>query len=187
MKKISKVLVFVLAFVTFVTFESKAQEMTKENFQVELENGVVSFVRSVKPVYTEGMSLKQFKLKLIGQSNFATITPEGDALIAKSFTLISKGSPEDVIKKEGLKEFSLAVKYIFEYQKANNIELSSDKGSVSLFGGNADGLNQGFRTAEKCRWYQVGCHIRNLIAWIESHPNTIGFAVDVFCFFTPWC
>lgn len=191
MKKISKVLVFVLAFVTFATLESNAQKVTKEQAQVELENGLIKFVNAVRPAYTttKGMNLQKFKLTLVGKSNAENITPQGNALIAKAFTLISNGSSEEVIKKEGLNDFVAATKYMVEYNQSNKLEIASDKGCIALFGGNVDELAQSFptpegqtyRVAEKCRWYQVGCHLRNFWAWLGT--ITPGDVIEVLSWF----
>ena len=182
MKKFSKVLVFVLAFISFATVQSKAQEITKEKVQVELENGVVSFVNAVRPAYVQGMTLDKFKVTLVGKSNALNITKEGSNLLNKAFALVSSNSSDAEIKKQGIKEFAAVAKYVLEYNKANNLTLKDDKGSAVVFGGNADELNQTLTTGKAgCKWYQIGCHLTNLWNWINENSGAIGVFIDVAC------
>jgi hypothetical protein len=178
MKKLG--ILFVILFV-FLNSRGISQDYTDpKTFQTELENGVVSFVNTVKGVY-DGSDLVTFKTKLIGAKNIKTITKEGDALLNEAYALIAKGANEAEIKKEGLKEFAAATSFVLDYIQKNQIAPDSKVSFVVLFGGDEAGLNEsGLEVAGKpCKWWQIGCHLSNAWDWIVKNQNTLKTIAEI--------
>lgn len=150
---------------------------TQNTVQVELENGTVSFINSVRFVYTSGMSLAGFKENLIGLQNINTIPAVGNELLDKAFQLLSSNASVSEIKAQGTAAFAKATLFVLEYAKANNLSIGSNQVSAILFGGNEAGLRED--DGGGCKWWQIGCHLDNIWDWIIGNPKTVNIIIKI--------
>jgi hypothetical protein len=159
--------------------QSNTPTYDQNTLRVELENGMVSFVNSVKFAYTSGISETAFKTALIGNKNLQTIPAVGNELLNKTYALLAINANEQQIKQQGLREFAQATIFVLEYTQNNNLQINSERASVALFGGDAEELNSRLTEdlRKKCKWYQFGCHLGNLWAWIKNNPKTVEIAI----------
>ncbi|TAG04556.1 MAG: hypothetical protein EAZ44_04640 [Cytophagia bacterium] len=152
---------------------SSKSEYDEEKLKIELENGLMSFVNSLRSEYSSEIDFATFKLNLIGNSNLTTITVEGNALLEKTYQLLSENSDEVTIKREGLKEFAQATLFAIKYVENNISDASAfDKAWVELFGGNEISLKDG-SLKKPCKWYQVGCHLSNFWGWLGRNKENV--------------
>ncbi|GAA4318087.1 hypothetical protein [Flaviaesturariibacter amylovorans] len=154
-----------------------AQSFTQDEMKRDLEAGVVSFVRSVKGQFPGGAgNFDEFRLKLIGSSNVASITPEGNELLKVTYEFIQQGASDDQIKEAGIRSFARALNVVLHHESKGYSGADLERGSAALFGGDASGLlgyqptaRTGVRDCpdyRECRWFQLGCHAHNVSTWI---------------------
>jgi len=163
---------FIMSLIMLVSVNANAQKTKLTDKEVaylkaEFRNGMASFVESVKPIYTSGMSYNSFKKNLIGTS-VKNITSEGDALLNKAYTyLVNSKSSSFIINNDSGKEIAVALFYTKKY----NIEKKSSNGDLVLFGNLTGKSFPGDTLLNKqreCRWYQVGCHVANAWDWLVN-------------------
>ncbi len=176
MKKITFLLLYVISFISV-----NAQKITKDDMRSSLEEGIVSFVKSVKSTVGQdvGANYEEFKSKLIGSSNLASLPIEGNNLLALTYQLIKDNADDNEIKTQGFNTFKLAATYALN-NEANNPTPSKtiQNGGNALFGGSESAF-KGFdpteagRAAAGCgsyhscaHWYSIGCHLHNAGVWI---------------------
>jgi len=163
---------FLITIIMIISFNANAQKTKLTDKEVaymkaEFRNGMASFVESVKPIYTSGMSYTSFRFALIG-TNSKNITKEGNALLNKAYTYIvnSKSSDYIIINDSG-KEIAVALFYIKKYDLKNK----SSNGDLVLFGNTKGKTFPGDSLLNKqreCRWYQLGCHLSNAWDWLVN-------------------
>jgi hypothetical protein len=182
MKKFKLLFLFLIAIVSV-----KAQDITKEEIKKSLEDGIVSFVQSVKS--TKGIQLdsyENFKLSLIGSNNLKSIPTEGNDLLSITYQLIKENASEAVIVSSGYTIFGKATKFVLETETKNsNPSKTLQNGSIALFGGdetslkgydanNAGRSEAGCGTHQNCaHWYNFGCHINNAAVWLCNHVHLL--------------
>ena len=181
---------FFLALVSLVLFSlnTKAQDYTAADAQSDLENGIVSYVNSIKKVIEPQNSFDDFKIKLIGPSNVKTITKEGNDLLLTAYNLIISNATESKIKEQGLSPFAKAFSVVLAYEDANGFSGPYlDNGSIYLYGGDSQGLLNYKAEADDCgkirvcaHWYSIGCHAHNVVVWICNHRETIALMIKLF-------
>ncbi len=132
-------------------------KVSSEQVRLALAESMVSFVSSVRPAFTAGMSAQEFQNALIGATK---PTIEGAALIKKAHEfLFSKTSDASIIQNYSGKEMSNI------YGKSEAVK--SSKGQVvdkDVFVSSGE-----FRPYENksngtiiCRWYDIRCHLIKL-------------------------
>ena len=156
--------------------------------QSQLIDGMISFVESVRPFYTTGDTYQQFKLKvLIGNQTTAartalpTLPPEGEAMLKKAYEYLSNGlTNRGIAGKDNGKTIGEALLFTYNYQKDNS--KSSISADVALFGGNQLALENNplaETSKRRCKWWQVICHLENVINWINDHGDDVIEAVGI--------
>lgn len=166
------IVLFIMSLIMLVSVNANAQKTKLTDKEVaymkaEFRKGMASFVESVKPIYTSGMSYNSFKSSLIGTS-VKNITGEGEALLNKAYTyLVNSRSSNFIIKNDSGKEIAVALFYTKKY----NLEKKSTNGDLVLFGnltGNSFPGDSLLNKQRECRWYQVGCHLANAWDWLVN-------------------
>lgn len=163
LKNVMSVITLALVMLISVNVSAQKQQFSKsevENVKKNLRKTMNSFVEGVKPYYKDGISYSAFKRNLIGE-NFVKITVEGDALLKKSYTYISKNvTSKEILAKDNGEEIAKAYIFTTEYNKKNN----SKNGDFVLFG-NPTGNTFPDTILNKeapCRWYQLGCWFNHI-------------------------
>jgi hypothetical protein len=181
MKKITFLLLFFISFITL-----NAQDISKDEMKKSLEEGIVSFVKSVKSTIGAelGANYEAFKTQLIGASNLGSIPEEGNNLLALTYQLIKDNADDNEIIERGFNTFKLAAAYVLKNETNNpNPSNTLKNGQKALFGGNEssfkgfDPLEDGKVAAgggcgsyrECAHWYSIGCHLHNAGVWICQH------------------
>ncbi|GAA4318070.1 hypothetical protein [Flaviaesturariibacter amylovorans] len=176
---------------------TNAQDITQDEVKQDLRAGVVSFVRSVKGQFRGGTgNFDEFRLKLIGSANVATITAEGNDLLKVTYELIQQDATEDRIREVGFQPFARAMNLVLNHEAKGYSGANLENGSVALFGGDASslaGYDAQARTAagdcpdyRECRWYQLGCHAHNVGAWLCKNKDVlqaIYYVVQILSYF----
>lgn len=163
MKKLLFGFVAVIAF----GFNVSAQKFTSEEVRVELAKGMVSFVEGVKPAYIKGQTYETFEKTIIGKWQN---TENGTALLKKAYTYINSSVSSDaIIKTDSGIEIGNALSFVYTLQQKN-----PKADGVELFGGTTGDYNpySSLKMAS-CKWYQLLCHLNNLLNFIEDHQQTI--------------
>lgn len=156
--------------------------------QSQLIDAMISFVESVRPFYTEGDTYQQFKLKvLIGNQTSAartalpTLPPEGEAMLKKAYEYLSNRlTDRGIAEQDDGKTIGEALLFTYNYQKDNS--KSSISADVALFGGNQLALDNNplaESSRKKCKWWQVICHLENVINWINDHGDDVIEAIGI--------
>lgn len=156
--------------------------------QSQLIDAMVSFVESVRPFYTAGDTYQQFKLKvLIGNQTEAaktalpTLPPEGEAMLKKAYEYLSNGlTDRGIAGKDNGKTIGEALLFTYNYQKDNS--KSSISADVALFGGNQlvlDNNPLAESSRKRCKWWQVICHLENVIDWINDNGEDVIEAIGI--------
>lgn len=83
-------LIFSIILVAIVGFNSHAQGISDKEITEDMQNGIISFVNSVKNTIELQSSYSDFKEKLIGSKNMLSITKEGEDLLKVTYELIKK-------------------------------------------------------------------------------------------------
>jgi hypothetical protein len=163
-----KVLFSFLCFLLLGFSQLRAQEINAETVKKEIEDGLISFVSSVKDE-SKGHTnnYEEFRLHLIGEKNVETITEEGNALLSKTYKLIVEDASEKAIINDGMKEFAGAFKFMLSSEIGNLKNANLEEASIKLFGGNESKVSAE-KKEKKCKWYQIGCHLSNLWSWLMS-------------------
>ena len=141
---------------------------------------MVSFVESVRPAYSDKISFKSFKGKLLNDE--IGLTVEGDKLLESAFGFLqNKTTSDEIIKVGNVKPLMDAFVFINDY----NTKFKSSKGDFALFGMNSDNdavLKTPYKT---CKWYQIFCHLSNAWNWLVENLETIVHVASVYCQFFP--
>ena len=185
MKKM--ILIFCYFFASLFTLKANNENLSEELIKKDIEDGIVSFVNSIKPIVqlSEITSYEQFRLQLIGLQNSESITQEGNELLQITYELLVSNANAETVIQMGFKPFAKALKYIIEYEKDQEVfsGYTLNKGSVQLFGGNEVGLLMASTNIaeagdcgehrEGCKWYQFGCHAHNIGVWFCNNYKTL--------------
>ncbi|MBF6607141.1 MAG: hypothetical protein ITG00_00190 [Flavobacterium sp.] len=171
-----KKVIFGLVAIAFISFTGNAQKMSNDQIRTEYAKGMISFVESVRPVYTAGMSFKDFKSKL--SVDDTDLTPEGSQLLLSSYTfLANKTSQREILEKGDVRPLMNASLFVINYNK----DRGTNVGEQILFGiENSTYLPAGEK-ARKCKWYQIGCHLSNIFNWIVENAETITSVLITYC------
>lgn len=178
--------ILLIASIFVLTFQGFTQKISEEEVKKDLEDGIVSFVHAVKPAYVENMSESDFLKLLVGGNNLSTITAEGRSLISKAYTFITAGASDEKIREEGLSAMAAAANFVFKYNIENSLPGTDPKGSIQLFGGDESSFNGTIgeeARAAPCKWYQLGCHLKKLWAWIGENSEQIGVIIAIVALF----
>ena len=174
-----KLLFGVMATVLF-SFIGNAQKATNNEIRLEFAKNMVSFVESVKPAYSEKISFKTFKAKLLNDE--IGLTVQGDKLLESAYIFLqNKTTSDEIIRVGNVKPLMEAFLFINDY----NNRTKSAKGDLVLFGMNSDNdavLKTPYKT---CKWYQIFCHLSNAWNWLVENLGTIVLLGNSYCLFFP--
>lgn len=146
---------------TFVGAQSKSSQ---ENTRAILATAMVSFMESVKPAYSVGMSYESFQNLLTGG---ARPTTEGSTLIRKAHDFLSKKYSNQAIldNYSGLEIASAYVK-LKALNDSRFADISKDLFTTST--GNFNPYQNKRPRPTSCYWYQMSCHLGDHYAQINS-------------------
>lgn len=153
-----KKLVFgLIATITFV-FNTNAQNISQNELREILAKGMVEFTNSLKPAFEKSKDTEDFK-KIVTGAWYPKITREGNDLLNASYKLLSqKASNEEILRNYNGKEMAAAALYVDGLVKKG---VKTD--GSELFGGTTGDYNPYANTiTARCRWYQIGCWIREI-------------------------
>lgn len=150
---------FVVLFFSFSAFAQK--EISREQVRLALAESMVSFVESLRPEFTPGMTYSQFQTALVQNSK---PTLEGAALLRKAHEYLSTKTSNAAI----LQNYS-ATEMASVYGKMEAIK--ANKGKVEgqdIFSMSGDSvLNKNAPIGSiKCRWYDLPCHFVKLYLYL---------------------
>lgn len=120
------------------------------------------FTESVSSYYKEGMTQEEFQHNLPGKS---LPTETGKNLIAAAFQiLITKEDKEITLRNYGGAEVA---KYIQQINTKEEVITDAE-----IFG-ITDEASQTFAKEGSCKWYQIRCHFKKLVDWL----NAVGYLI----------
>ena len=174
-----KLLFGVMATVLF-SFIGNAQKTNENDLRLEFAKRMVSFVESVRPAYSEKISFKTFKAKLLNDE--IGLTVQGDKLLESAYIFLqNKTTSDEIIRVGNVKPLMDAFVFVKDY----NNRTKSSKGDLVLFGMNSDNdavLKTPYKT---CKWYQILCHLSNVWNWLVDNYDTIISMATSYCQFFP--
>lgn len=166
-----KNLFFAILSLCFISNGISQTAQEKERVRKDLATGMVSFVQSTRHVYKKGQSYQEFQRALCGTK---IPTQSGLALLKKSHEFLSKGTSDAEIQNTydgqeiGVAMFAL-----------NDIKIKNKNATgAELFGGTTGDFNPYTDNSKRCKWYQIGCHLTNLLNWISENHTNISVAVQ---------
>ena len=157
-----------------VIFTGTAQtKRNTERARQELAVGMASFVNATKPAYKAGQTYADFQKALCGTNKPA---PSGAALLKKAFEYHQKRTSESqILSSYDGKEMAVAVLTLNEIQSKSGSKVTG----AELFGSTTGNLNPFERLNAKCKWYDLPCHLANLILWISNNQEAIGDVIEI--------
>jgi hypothetical protein len=146
-----------IATVLFV-FSGNAQKVTQEDVRLQLAQGMVDFTKSLELAYEKSDGVEEFK-KIVTGCWYSKMPEEGNNLLDAAYKLLSnKTNEEEVLKKYNGKEMAAAALYVDNLSKKG---IKTD--GSELFGGTTGDFNPyANMVMAKCRWYQLGCWIKEI-------------------------
>ena len=154
-----KNLLFGLIATVLFSFNGNSQKLTQEDVRLQLAQGMADFTSSLKPAFDKSDNVEDFK-KIITGCWYSKITNEGNDLLEAAYKLLSnKTSESEILKNYNGKEMAEAALYINTLVK-NSVKTDGSE----LFGGTRNGDFNPYATlfTAKCRWYQVGCWLKEI-------------------------
>lgn len=145
------------------------KKLTKEIVKPYLTEAMAEFTEGVRPYYKKGMTAEEFEAALLGKDRNNN-SKTGKEIIYKAFRYIEAGTKRaDIIAKDSGVEMAQAF-VITELLKQKN-----PKSTGSELFGMLPGPTDPPVTAEgsRCRWFQIGCHLRNLATVMVNYATTI--------------
>ncbi|MCY0977201.1 hypothetical protein PGH12_01210 [Chryseobacterium wangxinyae] len=134
-----------------------------------LSEATDNFVESISPNYKEGMSLGDFEKAVKVSSN---TSKEGKVMIDKAYDYLSgKAKKDDTYGQEIAAVFALSERIKYDDPRADL--------TYKVFGYDQNTQQTLTAKAGGCKWYQVGCLFNAVIAWIEGHPKTVNWFINV--------
>jgi len=153
-----KNLLFGLIAIVLFAFNGNAQKITQESVRLQLAQGMSDLTSTLKPAFDKTSNAEAFKKAITG-SWYTNITKEGNDLLNMSYKLLSsKASQAEILKNYNGKEMAAAALYVDNLNKRG---IKTD--GSELFGGKTGDFNPYANTVTaKCRWYQLGCWIKEI-------------------------
>lgn len=128
-----------------------------------------SFVESISPNYKEGMSLGDFEKAVKVSSKTSR---EGKEMIDKAYDYLSgKAKKDETYGKEMMAVFALTERIKYDDPRADL--------AYKVFGYDQNTQQTLTARAGGCKFWQVGCLFNQLISWIEGHPKTVNWMIDI--------
>lgn len=164
------IITFVLVVVCSIVSNAQSK-WSQEEIRLILANGMVSFVESVKPAYTPGMTYESFQNVLTKGSRPTT---EGSTLIRKAHEFISKKYSNQAII-DGYSGVELARAYV----KLKALESDRKSGLPTNIFNTTNGDFNPYQNKKPiptaCYWYQMSCHLSdyNAINEFGCYVSTI--------------
>ena len=171
-----KNLLFGLIATVLFAFNGNAQKLTQEDVRLQLAHGMVDFTKSLNLAYEKSDNVEEFKKIVIGCWNPKT-TVEGSDLLDAAYKLLSNNtSEEEILKNYNGKEMATAALYVDNLSKKG---IKTD--GSELFGGTTGDFNPyaTLSTTSKCRWYQIGCWIKEIFGEAAGQLIIDGAAVVI--------
>ena len=154
-----KNLLFGLIATVLFAFNGNAQEkLTQEDVRLQLAQGMADFTSSLRTAFEKTDNVEDFK-KTVAGCWYAKMPSEGNDLLDAAHSILSKKLSEDEIVKEyNGKEMAVAALYIDNLSKKG---IKTD--GSELFGGTTGDFNPyATLVTARCRWYQLGCWIKEI-------------------------
>ncbi|MEW5677400.1 hypothetical protein ABGT15_13900 [Flavobacterium enshiense] len=163
-------------FVVLLGMSVNAKEGNEEYIRSEFAKSTISFVESVRPAYSKGITFETFKSKILTDEKGLTV--QGNNLLKSAYGFLQNGaSQEEILGKGNVKPMMEAFLFVKDFNDKNK----SDKGDLVLFGmtsGDDTNLKVAYRD---CRWYQVFCHLANFWDWLVDNVDEIIMVYDTYC------
>ena len=160
-----KNLLFGLIATVLFAFNGNAQEkLTQEDVRLQLAQGMADFTSSLRTAFEKTDNVEDFK-KTVAGCWYSKMPSEGNDLLDAAHSILSKKLSEDEIVKEyNGKEMAVAALYIDNLSKKG---IKTD--GSELFGGTTGDFNP-YATlfTARCRWYQLGCWIKEIFGEIAG-------------------
>lgn len=154
-----KNLLFGLIATVLFSFNGNAQEkLSQEDVRLQLAKGMADFTVSLKPAFEKAEDVEEFK-KIVSGCWYQKNTEEGNNLLDAAYKLLSnKMTEQEILKNYNGKEMAGAALYLDNLSKKG---VKTD--GSELFGGTTGDFNP-YATlfTAKCRWYQLGCWIKEI-------------------------
>ena len=163
-------------FATLILQPAFAQKkLTKAMVQPLLVEAMADFTESVQPYYQKGMTVQEFEIKLLGKDVKNNSKP-GKELIYKAFRYIESGtSRRTIIATDNGVEMAQA--YVITEMLRQKNPKSTGSELFGIFPSPTDPI---VAEGSKCRWYQLGCHLRSLSQVMVHHGNAICLLAGLF-------
>lgn len=167
-------------FVMLLGLSMSAGTGNEEKIRNEFANGMVGFVESVKPAYSKGVTFQTFKSKILTDEKGLTV--QGDNLLKSAFVFLQNGTTqEEILNKGNVKPMMDAYLFVKEYNEKSR----TDKGDLALFGMTSHDDTVLKAIYKDCKWYQLFCHLSNLLTWLSDHIDEITAIADTYCKYFP--
>ena len=139
-------------------FNGNAQKITHESVRLQLAQGMIDFTKALDFAYEKSDDVEEFKTIVTG-CWYSKMPEEGNDLIDMAYKLLSnKTSQEEILKNYNGKEMAAAALYVDNLSKKG---IKTD--GSELFGGTTGDFNPYANVVTaKCRWYQLGCWIKEI-------------------------
>jgi hypothetical protein len=170
-----KKLIFLFASITVFASSQAQTKITKEQSRVYLAQGMASFTSSVRLFYKKGQTYAEFEKGLLGKSQN---TQQGRNLLKKAYEYITAGtSAVEIEKKDSGLEMAVAAGAV-ESIKKNNPKTRG----LELFGSPTGNTSPILLTtnADCAGWWDIFCHLGNLITFIGKNKDTINYIISFF-------
>lgn len=170
-----KKVVFLFATITMFMHSQAQTKITKERSRVLLAQGMASFTTSVRPAYRSGQTYAAFEKALLGK---AKITQQGRILLKKAYGYVANGTSSlSIASKDSGSEMALALATMESLKQGDRKAAGGE-----LFGLTTGGVNPYPEAINsECRgWWDLFCHLKNLILFVSENQGTICFISGFF-------
>lgn len=131
---------------------------------------MISFVQGISEFYESGDTYEDLKSKLDPVNNLEDMHPAANTLLFRAYNHLDSGeSTEQLNGLELMQVFEIMLLNAKQRGVENLGEMDLELESLELWGSSVQNLAK-----RKCKWWQLGCHVSNLWAWLGSRSNGNG-------------
>lgn len=149
--------------------------VTAEQAKAITANVMANFTERVSFVYTKGITLDQFKVKLCGKSVPGL---PGNSMIETAYDYLSKGVTKDRIIREN---DGVAVANAFKYLSDQH-KKGIEPDGTEVFGGKNNLQSAAVSKVAGCKWYQFWCLVEEFANWVVANWAVIQVILVYFGF-----